>query len=364
MKRRIPILIVGNAGEVGGEILRRRELETYWALSAEEAACVEEVASPDVCVIREAYALDTLRALGAHKPRCLVLIEPDGWARRDAYYKAGATALVPATANDRILEALGELTGVPFAKFPRVPFQTPVVVETPKGARLLETENLSVTGVGVKRFPSLPVGSEVKLRFEMLDPPIRATAIVSRVYTEGSMTMAGLSFKDLTLETRSRIEGVIGEVLSRSGAAGGQQDGAPRPSRVPPPAVEPEVKRALRSRLEGPAESRAGEGSKWLDRVSAELTPLESRAALGQPVPSWVHMALDVRLALSRARGEKLTIPERWIEHARAVASNLLSDAEHESIEIRAQVTQMRASIFREMFVEGPAPLAQRERAA
>src|SRR4051812_31800323 len=115
MAERTTILVLGDAGAVGGDLLRRAEIEILWALSVTEALAVQRRVGPPVCIVREPFAAELLRSRSPTRNLpAIVLLDPGGWAQRDEYFALGATALVQATSGERILEALSELTGLAF----------------------------------------------------------------------------------------------------------------------------------------------------------------------------------------------------------------------------------------------------------
>ncbi|MEO1339141.1 MAG: hypothetical protein AAFV29_26095, partial [Myxococcota bacterium] len=90
-----------------------------WALTLDEAKAVFAADPPRLVLARETMADDVLSHLPSGLP-AVVLLEPDGWSRRERYAQAGATALVRANNRERILEAVSELTGLAFRVHPRI----------------------------------------------------------------------------------------------------------------------------------------------------------------------------------------------------------------------------------------------------
>lgn len=116
------ILIVGDAGQAGPVLLTRRELRPAWALTAAEADSALEHLHPRVCVVRQSLAGPVLAAARGHQLQLdvVVLLDQKNWSSWKDYFGSGATALVAATATERIFDAIADATGLSFSKAERI----------------------------------------------------------------------------------------------------------------------------------------------------------------------------------------------------------------------------------------------------
>lgn len=346
-----PILVCGNGGAVGRDLLRRRDVTLHWALSEEEASAVAKLVRPKACLARE-YMAEAVLAKLTRRPAVptVVLLEPDGWDRRHQYMEGGATALVQANAGERILEAVSVLTGLDFARCPRIDFETVVEVHVDGEDRLLETANLSASGVCIRGFPKVHVGYGTSVGFIMLDDPFEAPAIVVRCFKLGGVDAAGLAFSEPTPHVLRKIDTLVSMELNRMpGADSVMMDGDDVQTLSGLPAVSEHVRDALRARL---AAGQPGDANgDWLSGVTCELTPMERAAALGEPSHKWVHSVLDLRLSLYRTRSVvQGNLPNALVQKSLGACRALADKSAGASPEILVQVTQIRAAILRALY--------------
>ncbi|NJK88719.1 MAG: PilZ domain-containing protein [Myxococcales bacterium] len=203
----IRILVCSDAGAAGRDLLRRRDVEIEWALTPEESVAALERKSITVTVVREDLAQDVLHHGRPHLHHLpvVVLLEPDGWERRDRYFEAGATALVRASNRERILEALSELTGLNTGIHPRVSYADVVDVKLGPSHRYCESVELSSSGISVADLPRLPLGSQVEVTLVMMDPPYTFSAMVIRQHSEGRGLVTGLAFNAIGDDERTML---------------------------------------------------------------------------------------------------------------------------------------------------------------
>lgn len=356
MRRTVGVLVCGNGGAVGRELLRRPELDLHWALTVAEAMAVIDRIRPKAVLARESIARDLLEALPKNRVPIVVLLETDGWDRRDEYFVAGATALVQATAAERILEALSTLTGLTFSRNPRADVESVVEVFVQGEDRLLETVNVSTSGVCIKGFPQTGIGAGTTVRFVMEDPPFEVPAVVVRCFVHAGLEAAGLAFVDPTAQVSMRLQAMVDAVIARS-------DRPTIPVELPDellqtmtglPVVPDDVREALTRRI-------AGSGSvplpEWMERAAGDLTKVERDALRGKDVPKWANAAVDLRISLCRTRSVvKGNLPSGVVEKALGACKALAQRAENEPPEILCQVTRVRASILRELYSTDKTP--------
>jgi len=343
---------------VGRDLLRRRDVALHWALTAEEAAAVAKRAKPKVCLAREYMAEDVLEKLSKRPPvPVVVLLEPDGWERRQAYMDGHATALVQASSGDRILEAVSVLTGLEFAKATRVDLETVVEVHVEGEDRLLETANLSASGVCIRGFPKTHVGYGTKVNFLMLDDPFEVAGVVVRCFRIGGVEAAGLAFSEPSADVLNKIQALVdGSLGSEPGGQSMIMDPMDPDTLSGLPSVGGSVRDALRDRLVK-AGAKDADGD-WLALATSELTPLEREAALGKPCEAWVQAVLDLRLSLYRTRSVvQGNLPNELVQKSLGACRALADKAAGSGSETLVQVTRIRAGILRALYSGGaPGP--------
>lgn len=358
--KRTPILVCSDAGSAGRVLLARRDLDIRWALTLAEAESVLATGFPRVVVTREELAAGVLELARRRSPAVptLVLLELDGWSRADDYFARGATALVRESACGRILEAISELTGVPFAQYPRVPYVSPIDAEVMGTRCFIESLDLSASGLTVRGLPLPEVGQVVELTFSMLEPALVASTMVVRTYVEGGETIVGLAFRDLDGVTHARLVMLVEEL----------RQSAPK---LPEPSdfstdlgsrtldLELELvqlgdasgvyRGLLRGSIAGTAQSTL---PSWLRRLGATLSTTERRGVLGDPVPAWAHQTVELRLELGRKRLDA-ALPALDDADARRVIDlvcALAVEDEGSPPETLFEICEVRASLLREIY--------------
>ncbi|MBK6683436.1 MAG: PilZ domain-containing protein [Deltaproteobacteria bacterium] len=364
------ILVCCDAGALGRELLTRRDIALDWALTIEEALAVVRVRPPRLVVTREDWALPFLKAVPDLGAPVVVLLEADGWERRQSYSDAGATALVRAANKERIAEAIGELTGLSFGVHPRVPYQDVVDAWRGKDKLFLETLEMSTSGVVVRDFAGSRVGDRVKLDFVMLDPPLSANAMVVRKDwdLQSNQEVVGLCFADLSDQERNRLERLIKAEVEKA-------EPLPEPVGLRPDlsgtysldlfaTLGSEGDTPFRVLLRAAEQGQAG-GQRlphWLERVGRSLTLLERRALL-TGVPDFASAAVDVRIGLARALAESLRQLPTRDEGSRALefCRTLAEQSKDAPQDQRAEVPQIRVGILRAVYgaILGPRTATQ-----
>jgi hypothetical protein len=354
------ILVVTDAGSAGRVLLGRKDLQTYWALTVAEALAIVELRAPGVCLVREELAADLLKAFKSvdRAPPVIVLLEEDGWERRDLYFGLGSTAMASELAVERILEAISELTGIAFRTNPRVPMVSFIDATIDGSQVLLETVDLSASGVSVRGYPSPHIGATAEVLFGVCDPPVHATAMVVRMFESGGETIAGMCFVGLDDERRRAIGQFVEEEAKREPQlpepVGFTADlgGAFTLDLGETIGAGVETNRIYLNMLRETVAQASVLMPTWLRRVQLSLTEIERRSiASPDGLPTWASRTVALRVHLKRERLETGTgtmeaeIP-RVIEHCCALAV----DAEGAPGEVLAQVCEIRAQLLREAY--------------
>lgn len=290
------ILVACDAGAAGRELLTRHDVELGWALTVEEAAAWTRVSRPEVVLTREELATQILELSRAP---VVVLLEPDGWARRNQYFEAGATALVQATNRQRILEAISHLTGTSFASHARIPYSDVVEVRYGDDSFLCQTADLSMTGMAVHGLENLPIGARIDVSFVMNEPVVHVQGVVVRYGRRQGEPIAGISFSDVDFERAAEIEAII------------DRERTSLPDIPEPTGLTTDLAGTFTLDLvtEGGARDRLAQAladddgtrlPRWLERLASTLTDAERRALLDRR-PTFASTALDARIRIAQA---------------------------------------------------------------
>ncbi len=342
--KRTPILIGCDAGAAGRDLLARRDLDLSWALTPAEIIAALTIEKPKMFLLRE--EMTSVLGTAPMPSATVVMVEPDGWLRREKYYRLGVTALVRASNRERILEAVSELTGLSFSRYPRVPYVD--IVDVIDGDRhvYLETLELSTTGISVRYEEWMRVGANISVGFEMMDPPFRIPATVVRLDLEQPEPAAGICFCSVDDVARARLAAVVDMR---------QRELGPLPEPVGLTAdlsgtftldllASPTA--ALNDRL---LLAEAEQGSvrlpSWMARVLASWTGLE-RSALRTGRPEFAGHAVDLRIELARARLDEgipgRALADKILEFARQLGVHAAGSPQADL----AQVPRIRAALL------------------
>lgn len=300
MNDSIETLVYGDLGDAGREMLARRELGLRWAMTLEEAVAVLQKVPVRVVLTSDPFALPLMqvgRKLN-RLPSCIVVLSPAAMAQRREYEALGATALVPDTNPEGITEAFSQLTGLAFRTHPRAPIATVVDVLFKGERHLLSTKDVSAGGVCVTGLDYVSYGDTVHVRFEMLDPPLEAEAMVVRSTPAPDGPRTSLCFTSISKEDRRTLQRIVDEHATSERASSEQ---------LPQPGSHTlDLLSSLGSRRDaGLGEYRALLATRsrsmpgWLRDVDAALTPSE-RSALRQDRPKWALTTVNYRVEMAR----------------------------------------------------------------
>lgn len=357
----ISILILSDAGPAGRELLARRDVELSWALSPDEARAVLERRRPRVVLTREEFTLSFLKDNKALLDRVpvVVLLDGDGWERRDQYFSAGATALVSSTSLPRILEAVTELTGLPTRYAPRVPYPEVVDVSFSGTKLYLEAMEIGASGISIRDFPPARVGDRVEIGLVMMDPPHVLSGMVVRAHVGRSGAFTEVAFNGLDEAERAYLDAFVDQERARSAAF-------PEPVGLSSDIVggtftldlfnafgdAQDTGRwvdLLRQRIESDDEVRV---PKWLLRVARDLTAIERQAIVGGDVPAFALAAVEMRVDLARAQAalvDAVALRESC-ELGLDFCRSLAVDARDCAPPFLAQVPEIRAGILTQIY--------------
>lgn len=353
------ILIVTDAGAAGRALLGRKDLDTHWALTLDEALAVVEHAKPRACITREDMAMELLEALKRtpHSPPVVVLLEQDGWERRDLYFGLGATALASELAAERILEAVSELTGISFRTNPRVPFASVLDATIDEEPLFLETVELSASGVAVRGMPEAQVGDRAELNFVMAEPPVTVTAMVVRTYEHGGETVAGMCFVGLDDERRRALNALVEEQAKAEAQApdpvGFTADlGAFTLDLNKTADSGEEGQKVYLAMLRESAEHATVVMPSWLKRVQSALTSIEKTALVAdETFPSWALSSIAMRIHLKRERlNSEGPIAEAMLPKVVDHCLMIADQAQGAPSEVLVQAAQIRTALLREVY--------------
>lgn len=383
------ILVLGDPGPVRHELLLRSEVETFWTTRTEEVAAVLRHGRPEVCLVSPDLpheqldgAMELIAAGGA--TACIVLLGPAG-GLVDAQTVARACAIIPQHRTDSILALVGLHTGLAFARDTRAKVEALVRAYIGTEEYVLETSNISVSGVAIPGFPDVPIGTMVHIEVELSGATVVAEARVIRYDREAGVPTAGLSFVRIARAQRERImrlvesirreserpdvkvEDLFGDLTADLGRADALET-----NDLVPVQEEPTDDLDVHLELDALAAWLESDGwpvdiPEWLVRLGHELTPIERTALVkdtgvrpGRPAPAWVLPALGMRLCLARCRssgeGQGGKLPSVVADEAYRMFVRLAEETTGEPDDVVAQVAKIRAALLRDLLAGGPRP--------
>ncbi|MEM7678513.1 MAG: PilZ domain-containing protein [Myxococcota bacterium] len=354
----IPLLVCCDAGAAGRELLARRDMVLRWALTLDEAKAVFTADPPRLVLVREDMADDILTHLPSGLP-AVVLLEPDGWSRRERYAEAGATALVRANNRERILEAVSELTGLSFRVHPRISLEKAVSVAVDGEIQSLEAVEMSGSGIAVRNLSGVRVGSRVTVELAFIDPSVTLAAVVVRFGQDEGQPLAGLAFDDPSGDDRA----VLAEYIRKAQS----QSPLPEPENL---AYDPDTCTLDLLLLQAGADIRMFKDMMsaamfplsgaigprmppWLENVAHQLTAIERAALRGASTVLFAVAAIEFRIALAYERAEAGGIVSSdmrldVIEFSRS----LVLEGEGMAPEILLQITEIRAALLIQAYAD------------
>jgi hypothetical protein len=315
-------------------LLSRREIRVLWADSFRDARASLRQHRPAVLVTRPKLADgDAIRLFtqfdGPDEPHRLVLLKRQEWEQRARFLEAGASDVLDASDGVRLLEEIGRVTGIRFARHRRVQFEAPGEAKIIGGGRSypVMSQDISATGIGLKGVSAQTLDALVKLTLLVDGRPRTFWGRVTRSWSDGDAQMVGLRFIAMNEEERLELSALI---ESRTSFA--------------PPAHE--VFSTLFDDVETPKEPAiALTTGDLLVRPGSESPPprrpvsVPVEPTLSQPVARLTAQARTVR-----AEGDGSVIRES----ARAALKELGTIGTELSEEGLAELVEVRAALLRE----------------
>jgi hypothetical protein len=314
---RIPILICGDAGPARNALLARRDLEVLWADTIGAAVAIIRETKPRVCItryrLRDGDATDLVAWISGRCP-CLVLLGSAEWTLKDRVGATGAEVMELGRGRG-VLARTGEIVGVDLGVARRVPFESVVEVEI-KGARyILETTDLSSSGIGIKGLPAVPRGTPVRVRIHGEDEPIAIQGVVARHWTQTGELMGGVEFTTVTPGTTRWLE----RATQPRQEPIEQREEALEEERFPvSPLAAMDLAAADLGALAAQLEDRdpahddlvrqlhaEEDVPDWIAAVASTLTAIERSSLLAPAAPLWTRVAIQLRLELARHRNRE-----------------------------------------------------------
>src|SRR5262249_40195844 len=149
MSQKARILALGDPGPVRHALLLREDVQTLWTSRVEEMAAVLQHAEPDVCLISAAIPPRQVEAA----PQLL-----EGTASDEP---TPSIVLRKTMRTEAILAQIGKHTGVRFAKDARAKIEALARVYIDTEEHVLETSNISASGVAIRNFPRMALDTQV-----------------------------------------------------------------------------------------------------------------------------------------------------------------------------------------------------------
>lgn len=360
---RASVMVVCDAGAAGRELLARSDFDVFWALEPSEAVAVLQNQPPQVVLTREQMCEEVLSWSLAHRRRVpvVVLLEAGNWGQRQAFLQKGAAALVEVASRDRILEAVSELTGRGFPAHVRVPFSEFVEVLDGRSTRLVETTDLSKTGLGLRYLPDASPGQTVRVQIDSLHPPLSLGAAVIRVDED----TVGLRFVDNSDEVLERLETLVSALSKRNlllemprGLTVDLLELSTRDLVVGEPHQDvASFKMMLHHAVARPDGPRDG-WPRWLVNLERRLTAIERRCLRQDSAVSPVAAAVELRIELARAHADPhIAFPTA--EHAQRVMEFCQRLTEHVEVATPrdlVDITLIRGRLLRAVYAAAVAP--------
>ena len=388
MTKRTTVLICGDAGPVRHALLARGDIEVLWTDSIAGALATVRHADPAICLVRPQLVegdtcelLRTSRERG--RPPCVVVLEDLEWDREGEWLAAGAAEVIEIGRSQAILQLIGEYTGLAFAKDARTSVETIVEVSRDGEDLVLETVDVSASGVAIRGFPETRMGALARIAFVVQAQPLVLWARVVRCWSSEGHPMAGLRFVGITAQQRQSLR----DFVETKNSANPQPpvdftnlfDGIGLPEEAEPPKirsidlvasivetdgsgqfVDPDVAMmATYLRTTSLARREELDLPPWLTRLEGQLTGIERQAAGDVDAPAWARASFVVRVTLARFRASSLhgPLPKRLAANAYEVFVSLGNDLGGDTDEAIAEVGAIRAAILRELLAR---PAARR----
>jgi hypothetical protein len=321
--------------------------------------------------VSAAGARQLMLAASPKKLPCVLLVDPKLNVPLVPSIAALASAVIPLRQVESVLALVGFHTGLMFSKDARASIEAPVRVSVGKEELILETTNLSVSGLAISGMPRLEAGTLTCLELDLPFGTVHARAKMIRWAKEGKRNIAGLVFTELALVDRERIAKLV-EAARREAPATqlrvadlfgdlaleNDEPSALSTSDIGGSIDLPDVEVLLDVHHECALLERWATRStfpsvtpEWLQAVSGELAQIELASLVGQPAPDWVRPATMMRLCLARARHDcgDGRLPSVISQAAYRMFMSLADCAAGAPASLVTQIAKIRASLLRDL---------------
>lgn len=350
MKKRSKILICGDAGAVGPELIRRQDITILWAMSAKEAQAVLWRHRPEVCLMEEEFANSILSTAPDADATVYLILEKEDYPR--TLQAIDQAAYVPAADGRTILGAIAKASGIKFAQEPRIRSAIKVEVSCGDFKQSLETVDLSLSGLSVSGFPRQELGEFASLRFEDLDSETSLPAQLVRCFGDEETQMAAFHFDDLDDDSAQFIQDLVDAELEE------QEEPESVSSRslmkrkmfkaIDEEHVSEEEKEQLFALLDEDTELE-GESPEWIQKLGDSLTQTERSVAQGENGPAWVEHSLNLRAALAKLEPQQ-DLPRSLKRQIMSFCRSLTTRGAEYSDAVIVDVTSVRGALLGEIY--------------
>lgn len=352
------VLVVNRFGSACREMLNRRDVELGWSLTPEEATHAMRFNRPDLVLVDERDA-ETILAHRQAEQEVIVFLGSAKAEMKHCYAAKGAARVFSKPSTEDLLDAMSQLTGVPFRRNKRMPYETVVGVEMGGRFRLRETYELSMSGLLMRGFKGLGIGDKMRLHFDQLESPLVISALVVRRVSPDSRSLVALAFENLSSIDRERLRRLVKTLENARKATEIDLSGF---ARVPPKtelsmpdlaySASPHYLEALSARLEHPKRPTQ-RLPQWLTEVAASLSEPEKARLLAGPfaLDGWPAHAIWHRLALAQSTAEHGEHgPQQQVQDLLRFCLELGAVAQKEPGEMQAVAVRVRGQLIRALF--------------
>ena len=350
MKNGSNILICGDAGAVGPELIRRQDINILWAMSAKEAQAVLWRKRPEVCLMEEEFANSILSTAPDTDGTVYLILEKDNYPR--TIQAIDQAAYVPSSDGRTILGAIAKASGLRFSQEPRIKTAVSVEVSCGEFQETLETIDVSLSGLCVTGFPRQEAGEFANLRFKDTETEVSIPAQLIRCFGDEEAALAAFKFDDLDDDSAQFIQDLVDAEME------GQDPPETVSSRalmkrkmfksIDEEFVSEEEKEQLFALLDEDAEL-GDECPDWIQKLGAALTETERSVARGDNGPAWVEHSLNLRAALAKLENNQ-DVPNGLKRQVLSFCRTLTTRASDYSDDVIVDIASVRGALLGELY--------------
>jgi hypothetical protein len=350
MKKRPKILICGDAGAVGPELIRRQDINILWAMSSKEAQAVLWRHRPEVCLMEEEFANSILATAPDTDGTVYLILEKTDYPR--TLQAIDQAAYVPAADGGTILGAIAKASGLKFSQEPRIKVGVDVEVNCGEFTETLQTVDVSLSGICVRGFPAQDTGEFASIKFTDFESEQMVPAQLMRCFGTAEEQLAAFRFDDLDDETNQYIHELIEENLEEQDEPEAVNSRALMKKKMFTASdeefVSDEEKEQLFSVLDG-EEEISDECPEWIRELAASLTATERTVAQGESGPAWVENSLNLRAAFSKLEPTQ-KVPRSLKKQVLSFCRSLTARGSEYSDEVMVDVTAVRGALLGQIY--------------